>query len=159
MNRHPVRTLHRHAPLDRAKPLNPRQELYAQNLASGMSQAAAYRAAGYKGAQATQRMKKYPNIQARVAQLMAGTVERHRLTVDDITSELLDIVERAKSGGDSAQMLQTARAALMNLAKLHGLEDEPKAGPVCACGGVNGVTKIRWVIVHPDGREEDIEGM
>lgn len=158
MNRNPVRTPHRHVPLDSAKPLTPRQELYAQNLASGMSQAAAYRAAGYKGSQATQRMKRYPNLQARVAQLMRETAERSRLTIDEITGELLDIVARAKSSGDSAQMLQTARAALMNLAKLHGLEDEPR-GPVCTCGGLNGVTKIRWVIVHPDGREEDVEGM
>lgn len=158
MNRNPARTLHRHAPLDSAKPLTARQELYAQAIARGMSQAAAYRAAGYRGSQASQRMKKYPNLQARIAQLMRETAERSRITIDEITRELLDIVARAKSGGDSAQMLQTARAALMNLAKIHGLEDEPR-GPACTCGGADRIAKVRWVIVRPDGREADVEGM
>ena len=151
----PDHILHRNVPLDSAKPLNPRQELFAQGMARGLTYADAYRQAGYRRVTNTYRMHRFPNVQARIKELMAETVERHRLSVDDITSELLDIVARAKSGGDSAQMLQTARAALMNLAKLHGLEDEP-SGPICTCGGPGRITKVRWVIVHSDGREEDI---
>lgn len=153
MNRKPVKVLHRHEPLDSAKPLTARQELYAQAISRGMSKAAAYREAGYKGPQATTRMKRYPNVQAKIAQLMAETAARSRLTVEQITEELLAIIERGK-GGDSAQMLNTARAALMNLVAIHGLE-AGKGGEICTCGGANRITEIRRVLVYPDGREEE----
>ncbi len=149
MNRNPVRVLHRHEQRDSAKPLNPRQELYAQGLSQGMSQAAAYRAAGYKGAQATQRMKKYPNIQARVAQLMDETAARSKISIDEITQRLLEIVSRGEVG-DSAALLQLARQALMDLAKIHGLlgERQGVSGP---SGAPLEITQIRRIIVEPDG--------
>jgi hypothetical protein len=153
MNRNPVRVAHRHDPRDSAKPLNPRQELYAQALARGMSQAAAYREAGYKNAQATPRMKKYPNVQARIEQLLAEAAARSVITNDQLSDYLLNLIELHKDSQTPA-MLQMARAAVMDLAKINGLLDA-KGKPrqqACTCGG-DRITEIRRVVVEPDGRE------
>lgn len=55
------------APLTPDKPLNPRQELFAQALARGMSQRAAYLEAGYKDARHAWAVMEKPNVRARVA--------------------------------------------------------------------------------------------
>jgi hypothetical protein len=158
MTDRPVTVLHRHAPLDSAKPLNPRQELFAQGMARGMTHADAYRDAGYKSQTNTFRMCKFPNVQARIKQLMAEAAARHHVTTDQITAYLLDLIARSDAG-DTAPLMQLNRAAVMDLAKIHGLLDakgQPKAGAqICTCGGANRITEIRRVLVYPDGREEE----
>ncbi len=143
-----------HEPLDSAKPLNARQELYCQARARGASRAVAYREAGYKGVANTPRMSKYPNIKARIAQLPAEAAARSVITTDGISAQLQALIIRCQAY-DSAPMIQANRAALMDLAKITGLLDakgKPTGGGRCACGGL-GITEIRRVVVEPDGRE------
>lgn len=146
-----------HIPLTSAKPLNPRQELFAQGLARGMSQRAALRDAGYSPISSYSRLRRCPNIKRRVEQLLAEAAARSVITTEEISSQLQEIIARSKAG-DSAPMLQTTRAAVMDLAKVHGLLDG-KGGPkgrICDCGGANRITEIRRVVVYPDGREYDL---
>jgi hypothetical protein len=156
--RPPIAVTYRHEPLDSAKPLNPRQELFAQALARGMSAKAACRAAGYRNVTGFHRLSQFPNVKARVAQLLADAAARSVITTDHISDYLLDLIERSKSG-DAAPIMQLNRAAVMDLAKIHGLLDakgqptKPKGQGVCTCGGANRITVIRRVVVEPDGRE------
>lgn len=140
---------------DTYKPLNPRQELYAQALARGLSHRAAYREAGYKGQTTCGRPLHYPNVRARVAQLMAETNARNRVTIEEITGRLLSIVGRNEAG-DTAAAQSVARQALMDLAKMHGL-----LGDKSGAGGPAPpppITEIRRIIVYPDGSKTDYSG-
>ena len=150
----PKSCTYRHEPMDAAKRLNPRQELFAQHLASGMSQAAACRAAGYKGRQSYRRLNKFPNVVARLRQLQAQTAERTRITTDQLNEYLLALIERHKDS-EQAAMLQMTRAAVMDLAKVNGLADGKGAAATrpCTCGGQGGVWTVRRILVYPDGRE------
>lgn len=138
---------------DSFRPLTPRQELYAQGVARGLTQRAALTEAGYNP-RTYHRMARYPAVKARIERLLAEAAARSVITTDEISRQLQEIIARSKAG-DSAPMLQTTRAAVMDLAKVHGLLDG-KGGPsvrICDCGGANRVTEIRRVIVRPDGSE------
>ena len=71
------RVSHRFEPLDAAKPLTARQELYCQAVARGAAREVAYREAGYKGRTNAPRMSRYPNVKARIAQLLAEAAARN----------------------------------------------------------------------------------
>ena len=138
---------------DSFRPLTPRQELFAQAMARGETIRDAMTGAGYN-ARTYQRMARYPAVKARIERLLADAAARSVITTDEISRQLQEIIERSKAG-DSAPMLQTTRAAVMDLAKVHGLL-AGKGGPtvkICDCGGANRVTEIRRVIVRPDGSE------
>ncbi len=135
-------------PATKEKPLSARQELYAQAIARGLSPTAAYREAGYGSAsQNAWRPKNQPNVRARIAQLLSETAALNRLSIEEVSQRLLAIVERGETG-DTAQMLQLARAALMDLAKLHGMfvDKHELSGPG---GGPMQITEIRRIIVDP----------
>jgi hypothetical protein len=148
------RVSHRFEPLDSAKPLKPRQELFAQAIARGASRTVAYREAGYKGQANISRMSAYPNIKARIAKLQAEAAARSVVTTDQLIAYLLDLIETNRHS-QAASMAQMARAAIMDLGKVTGLLDpknKPKGGGRCTCGGL-GITEIRRIVVEPDGRE------
>ncbi len=126
-------------------PLNPRQELFAQALSRGTSVRAAYVEAGYSPRKSSHHMMRLPNVRARVAALMAETAAQSRVSIGQITEGLLEIVERGRAG-ESAAMLGLARAALMDLAKIHGLLAEGR-GSGHTGGDEPQITEIRHIIV------------
>lgn len=150
---------YRHEPMDSAKRLNPRQELFAQHLASGMSQAEACRAAGYKGERSYRRLGEFPNVDARIRELQSQNGARSRVTADMLTDYLLELIENNKDSQTPA-MLQMARASVMDLGKVNGIFDGKGAATptkLCTCGGMGGVWTFRRIIVEPDGHEYEID--
>ena len=141
-------------PLSVDKPLNPRQELFAQALARGMSQRAAYLAAGYKDARNAWAIMQKPNVTARIEELMDETAALNRITIDSITQRLQTMARRNETA-DSVAAQSLARRALMDLARMHGLMN-PKAAP--SPPAVNPISEIRRIIVYPDGYTKDCNG-
>ena len=100
---------------------NARHERFAQGLAQGSSQLAAYAQAGYRGdVTAASRLSRNVKIQERVAELQARAAIRSEITVASITERLLEIARMGEASGE-ASMLAVARASLMDAAKLNGL--------------------------------------
>jgi len=100
---------------------NSRHERFAQELAKGNSQSDAYVEAGYKPSRsAATRLAADVSICERVAEIQGRAAIRAEITVADITDRLLAIASKAEMS-DDAPMLQAARAALMDAAKLNGL--------------------------------------
>lgn len=100
---------------------NSRHERFAQELAKGENQTDAYVNAGYKESRsAAARLAADVNICARVAEIQERAAVRTEITVAGITDRLLAIAAKAEAASD-APMLQAARAALMDAAKLNGL--------------------------------------
>lgn len=62
-------------------------------------------------------------IATRLKELRAGHVDRHNITVDDLTNELIADRRLARNNNQSA----AAISATMNIAKLLGLADGPQA--------------------------------
>ncbi len=141
------------------KPLNPRQELFAQGVARGLSQRAAYLAAGYKNSQHAWALVKMPHVNARIAQLMADAALLNRLNIENISRRLQALAERNESSTTVAGQ-NLSRQAWITVAKMNGLLDAkptpaktpPKAPPL------EPVTEIRRVIVYPDGYATDYCG-
>jgi hypothetical protein len=99
---------------------NAKHELFAQLIAKGESQTRAYVAAGYaeKGARAHgARLAANGSVAARVAELQARAVERHDVTVDSLTRDLVGIREKAIASDQPA----AAVSATKLLAQIHGL--------------------------------------
>lgn len=139
-------------PPDSATPLNARQELFCQALSRGMSKTGAYRAAGYKRSNPNRPLDR-PNVRARYEALMAARAAQSEVTVAEITDGLRDLIAKTRDGETAALLAQT-RQSYMDLAKLHGLLD-PRA--MAAALAPPPITKIRWVLVHPNGEEEPID--
>ncbi len=69
---------------------NARHELFAQNLAKGMSAAEAYEKAGYKpNDQNAARLTRNEEVRTRVAELMAPAVEATEATVERVLKEMV----------------------------------------------------------------------
>ncbi len=69
---------------------NVRHELFAQNLAKGMSATEAYAKVGYKPSEAhASRLAGYGKVRTRVAELMAPAVEATQATVERVLKELV----------------------------------------------------------------------
>lgn len=102
---------------------NPRHEHFAQLLARGAAQDAAYAEVGYKPSRPhASRLATYGNVRARVAELQQRSVDRHDVTVESLTRELDEARDIAKEQNNAAGMT----AATMGKAKLHGLETGPR---------------------------------
>lgn len=97
---------------------NPKRERFAQELAKGLDQAAAYRKAGYTGDKtAACRAAKLPAVVARVEELQARAAKRAEVTVADIARQLdQDRAFARKKGQASA-----AVSATLGKAKVLGL--------------------------------------
>ena len=69
---------------------NARHELFAQNLAKGMSATEAYAKVGYKPSEAhASRLAGYGKVRTRVAELMAPAVEATQATVERVLKEMV----------------------------------------------------------------------
>lgn len=100
---------------------NERLERYAQNLAKGEEQHKAYLKAGYHGNAATAcKAAARVDVRARVTELQERIAQRAVVTAASISERLLGIAEKGEESSE-AQLLQVARAALMDVAKLNGL--------------------------------------
>ncbi len=104
---------------DGSKPLkNARHELFAQNLAQGMSATEAYAKAGYKPSdQHASRLARNGKVRTRVAFLQGQAAERTVTTIEKITAELEEARQLAKANKDPKAMV----AASMGKAKVNGL--------------------------------------
>jgi phage terminase small subunit len=68
---------------------NPRQERFAQMLAKGMKQGAAYREAGYKySAKSATKLAASPSVKARVQEILQAALADTTLTIQRVTAEL-----------------------------------------------------------------------
>ena len=137
------------AALTADKPLNARQALFCQGVASGMSLRAACLAAGYKRHEGVYLLMQKPNVRARIEALLAQAAAQSVISKEQLTQRLLSIVEKAEAG-QSAAMLREGRQGLMDVAKLNGLANPPPAPPRS-----EPIREIRRVLVYPDGRQWD----
>jgi hypothetical protein len=101
--------------------LNPRQEAFAKRLAEGASQRAAYLAAGYDGRgktadEAASQLSRNLKVKTRVAELQAKAAQKHEITMERLTRDLLFIRDNALRTDQNA----AAVAALALIAKMHG---------------------------------------
>jgi hypothetical protein len=100
---------------------NARQERFAQELAKGSSQAAAYAAAGYRPCDAhAARLAGNGRVAERVLELKERAAERTVVTVANLTDRLLRIAAKGETSTE-APLLSVARASIMDAAKLNGL--------------------------------------
>lgn len=105
---------------------NAKHERFAQEIAKGSSSREAYKAAGYqtKSDAATDanasRLLSDDKVQGRVAEIQERAAIRVEVTLASITEDLVRIAGKAEKLDDSSG-LSVARAARMDIAKLHGL--------------------------------------
>lgn len=102
---------------------NQRHELFAQNVAGGMTQTRAYIEAGYSddgAAQNAARLMTNDKVIARVRELQTEGAKGVGLTIERLTDDLLRVATKGEALGD-ASGLSVARAAYMDAAKLNGL--------------------------------------
>jgi phage terminase small subunit len=105
---------------------NTRHELFCQELAKGLTQEAAYVAAGYSGNRGgASRLAANVNILARVAELKAKSAEDTGVTI----ASLVDELDAAKHMALKANPVQASAAvvAIMAKAKLLGLSNGNQA--------------------------------
>ncbi|MGZ9568227.1 terminase small subunit [Alcaligenes nematophilus] len=122
-------------------PLTPKQEAFALAYVEAGNASEAYRRAYNAGKMKPETVNRTAKelldnrkIAARVAELQAEHVERHKLTVDDLLAEL----EQARQAALTAETAQSsaAVAATMGKAKLLGLDKQmiehsgPNGGPI-----------------------------
>lgn len=99
---------------------NARHEVFAQNLASGMSQTQAYIGAGYKEAGADQnasRLMTNDKVASRVRELQAVSAVECTITTQQLSEQL----ELLRVKAEAAGQFTAAVSATMGRAKLHGL--------------------------------------
>ena len=111
----------------------PQHEHFAQGIAKGMTQEAAYIAAGYasKGAEQNAcRLISNDKVAARVAELQQAVAERSIWDAARIVDNLARYAEKGERLNEAAG-LSVARASMMDVAKLLGLVVDKKehAGP------------------------------
>jgi phage terminase small subunit len=98
--------------------LNARQEAFAQHLAKGMSQEAAYEAAGYRPDRgAASRLSANVNVASRVRELQEASAEKAVVSAELLSGQLEAIRVKAEEAGQYT----AAVSAAMGRAKLHGL--------------------------------------
>lgn len=102
---------------------NPRQELFAQNLTLGMSQAEAYRKAGYANDRRhASRLATNGDVRRRRAELFEAKLEGLSINRETMTTCYVTIMIEAREANNFA----VAKGAADSLAKLHGLMSERK---------------------------------
>lgn len=100
--------------------LNPRQEIFAQEIAIGKTQENAYILAGYSKKTArigASKMLTNANISARVKELQNKNAERNEIAVDDLLAQL----EKARIMAMDMGQSHAAVLAIMSKAKLLGV--------------------------------------
>lgn len=109
--------------------LTAKQEKFAQSVAEGMTQSAAYRAAYSTknmsdGAIYTESsdLAAHPRVSLRIAELQAAALQRNEITVDSLTRDLKQAQKMCIDGNDPKGAVQ----AMNSLMKLHGLGLERK---------------------------------
>jgi hypothetical protein len=104
---------------------NPRHELYAEKLATGMSQTAAYIAAGYRETPQSRtyasRLAAKDNIRQRVSELQTRNVQKMDAMAEMTTQRLLAMAEEARVLAMKQNQPAAAVTALTAIAKLSGL--------------------------------------
>ena len=115
---------------------NARHERFAQELAKGKTQDAAYELAGYSPDRgAASRLSANINVQARLETLKAGAAKRTEHTAASLAERLLKIAAKGEESPE-APMLSVARASITDAAKLLGLvktkheHTGPNGGPL-----------------------------
>ena len=112
-------------------PLTTQQEKFAQGVAAGKSQSAAYREA-YPKSLAWENKSVWVNaselranakVSRRIKQLQEEQREKSSVTLDGLTQNLKDVYEQALEEGDNA----AAVAAVRQISKMHGLDTEKRA--------------------------------
>lgn len=99
---------------------NPRHERFAQEVAKGKSATEAYRLAGYKDHRTNAaRLMTYDHIMRRADELKERGAIRAEISIATLTEDLKRIALKAEELKD-ASGLNVARAATMDIAKLHG---------------------------------------
>lgn len=108
---------------------NPRQELFVLKLVEGMSQTAAYEAAGFTGGQrASSYLARQPQIAARRAELLAGVAAETGVT----TARLIEKAEAAYELAMAERQLSAAVAAIREIGVLAGVRVEKRANTIRA---------------------------
>jgi hypothetical protein len=130
---------------------NPKHEHFAQALAKGMTQEAAYIAAGYRpNKSAASRLAENVNLCERVAELQQAVAERSIWDAARIVDNLARYAEKGEQLNEAAG-LSVARASMMDVAKLLGLVVDKKENAGPNGGPMELITKIELVAVAPDG--------
>ena len=97
---------------------NPRRELFAQALARGKTQAAAYAEAGYAGGKdGASKLAQQPSVKARVAELLQRTAPGGPVNIALVVDDLLRVARKSEALATSAG-LTCARAALVAAVKM-----------------------------------------
>ncbi len=97
--------------------VNPRHELFAQELAKGKTATQAMQAANYSDPRNSTRLTKKDEIRRRVAELQTITANKAAITIQSICAELDEANQVAKAKGQAAAMVSasTLRAKLAGL--------------------------------------------
>ena len=133
-------------------PLNSyRRELFAQALARGRSATAAYGEAGYKAGHqgSPSRLKRKPEVQARVAELLEQGAPNGQVTKALIVYDLMRLARKAEAL-DTPAGIDAARAALVAVAKLGVAMPRPPNPGLSGCGRFP--TKM-WMAKYGPGSE------
>lgn len=102
---------------------NPRQERFAKNIALGMSQADAYRKAGYaartpcSGWSGASRLSRNVKVSGRIYELLSKSETDLIVDRNTMTNVFTDLLHSARTAGN----YNAAKGAADSLAKLHGL--------------------------------------
>lgn len=101
--------------------LNQKWELFAQELAKGVSASEAYTLAGYKKNDGNAiRLKGNEKVKARIVELQERAAVRAEISIASVTEGLLRIAKKAEDLDDAAGF-NVAKGALMDAAKVNGL--------------------------------------
>jgi len=132
--------------------LTPQQELFAQNVAAGKSQAEAYRTAYPRSAkwksvhQTASRMMANANISARVDEIRAEIAEKGLWTREESVKTLKGVIANPDKAGDIT-------AAVKELNAMHGFNEPIKHQVTGADGGPVQVAGITITIVDAKADE------
>jgi len=103
---------------------NVRRERFCLALAEGMSQAAAYRRAGYKESASSNanaaRLIAIDSVAARAGELKAEAATRNQITVESLAREL----EHARQRADSLDQIAASVAAIKIKAQIAGISEQ-----------------------------------
>lgn len=139
---------------------NTRHERFAQERAKGLSIDAAYTAAGFRPHRGNAaRLSANESVRARVAELQERGAIRAEITVAAITDRLGRIADTAlegatpeEDGKPDAQLLNVARQAAMDIAKLNGLiVDQSKVQTIPADVLDRPMSEDEWASQSPVG--------
>jgi hypothetical protein len=139
-------------PLTPDKPLNARQELFAQAYVSGITGRDAARAAGYRSLSIVWDLMRKPNVVRRIEQLQAEVAAAGRLTRDTLNEKVRDLAERNQRAESVSGQVLSLRS-WTTLARMNGMMTPKLEKPA-----FEPVTEIIRTVVYPDGYATDYNG-